>query len=121
MIGFVLAVISTVTSWVVMYLIPLIMGWIHSQMVFSLDGLLLGFGVVLFLGVQGILLFGFPLHYAQDKKDNMTGFQIIVYELIWVTVIMAIATALSVALAQPAGNNMMYPTDFPVETQVTPQ
>ena len=86
-IGFVLAVMSLLTTGVVGYLVPLFQAWMASNGVYTLDVFLLLFAVTVFFSVQGLLLFGFPLFYAQDKKSHMTGFQILIYALMWMMAI----------------------------------
>ncbi len=83
MIGLVLAFISLLTMGVMSYVFPHFGAWLNDNGVYQLDLFLLVFFVTVFLAVQGLLLFGFPLYYAQDKKSHMTGFQILVYTLMW--------------------------------------
>jgi len=83
MIGLVLALISLLTMGVMCYVFPHFGAWLNNNGVYQLDLFLLVFFVTIFLAVQGLLLFGFPLYYAQDKKSHMTGFQILVYALMW--------------------------------------
>ena len=83
MIGFVLALISVLTTALMTTVFPQFGAWLNNNGVYQLDLFLLAFFVILFLSVQGLLLFGFPLYYAQDKKSHMTGFQILLYTLMW--------------------------------------
>ena len=98
LIGFVLAIMSILASVLVAYGFPLLLALMHKAGVFHLDIFLTALGIVLFLSVQGLLLFGFPLFYARDKKSHMTGFQILLYALFWMVVITAIIVLLSLAL-----------------------
>lgn len=83
MIGFVLAVLSLLTTSVVVFVFPLFGAWLNNNGVYNLDIFLMAFFFTIFVAAQGLILFGFPLYYAQDKKSHMTGFQILVYALLW--------------------------------------
>lgn len=87
MIGFVLALISVLTMALMTYIFPHFGAWLNNNGVYQLDLFLLVFFVTVFLSVQGLLLFGFPLYYAQDKKSHMTGFQILLYTLMWMVLL----------------------------------
>ena len=87
MIGFVLALISVLTMALMTYIFPHFGAWLNTNGVYQLDLFLLVFFVTTFLSVQALLLFGFPLYYAQDKKSHMTGFQILLYTLMWMTLL----------------------------------
>lgn len=98
-IGFVLAVMSLLTSALLGYLTPAVDIWLRLHGVNNLGVLLLLFAGTLFLSIQGLLLFGFPLFYANDKKSHMTGFQILVYALLWILLLMILIVVLSAALS----------------------
>ncbi len=93
MIGFVLALISVLTMALMTTVFPHFGAWLNNNGVYQLDLFLLIFFVTIFLAVQGLLLFGFPLYYAQDKKSHMTGFQILLYALMWM-ILLVLAVAL---------------------------
>ena len=93
MIGFVLALISVLTMALMTYIFPHFGAWLNNNGVYQLDLFLMVFFVTVFLAVQGLLLFGFPLYYAQDKKSHMTGFQILLYALMWM-VLLGLAVSL---------------------------
>lgn len=101
-VGFVIAVISILTSVVIVYGLPLVVALLNRGGIYHLDLFLLALAVVLFLSIQGLLLFGFPLFYAHDKKSHMTGFQILIYAQVWMLVIGLIITVVSLALFQTA-------------------
>ncbi|MBU0981256.1 hypothetical protein KKC94_01035 [Patescibacteria group bacterium] len=101
-IGFVIAIISILVTVVMVYGLPLALALLSKYGVYHLNLFLLGLSTVIFLSVQGLLLFGFPLFYAQDKKSHMTGFQILTYSWIWMIVIALVIVAVSLALFQAA-------------------
>lgn len=104
LVGFVLAVMSVLSTAIIVYALPIFGAWLNVNGVFHLDLFLLAFAMVLFLAVQGLLLFGFPLYYAQDKKSHMTGFQILIYALMWMVLIVLLIGCLTVVLDMgPAG------------------
>ncbi len=98
LVGFVLAVMSLLTTGTVVYIMPFFGMWLNLHGVYALDLFLLAFAMVFFLAIQGLLLFGFPLYYAQDKKSHMTGLQILVYALLWMVVLVGLLGAGSVLL-----------------------
>lgn len=63
-----------------------------------MDLFLIAAFLTIYLAVQGLLLFGFPLYYVQDKKSHMTGFQILVYTLLWSLVLIVLLSLLMVPL-----------------------
>ena len=95
-VGFVLAVMSILVTAVVVYGFPQLSGWLYANGIYQLDLFLLAFVVILFLSAQGLILFGFPLYYAQDKKSHMTGFQILLYALGWMILLVGIIAYLTV-------------------------
>ncbi len=97
-IGFVLAVMSLLTNAVITYGFPRFGALLNAQGIYGMDFFLLGFMITLFLAVQALLLFGFPLHYANDKKSHMTGFQILIYALLWMIVLILLIAALFMLL-----------------------
>lgn len=95
-IGFTLAVLSLLSIAVLVYLFPLFGSWLNGQGVYSMDFFLMVFFFVLLCTAQGLLLFGFPLYYAQDKKSHMTGFQILLYTLMWMIILVLVVGTLMV-------------------------
>ncbi len=100
LVGFVLAVMSILVSAILVYGFPLLTAWLYINGVYVLNLFLLAFGVTLFLALQGLILFGFPLYYAQDKKSHMTGFQILLYAVGWMIAIVGIVTLLAIAMTE---------------------
>lgn len=94
MVGFVLAILSLLSTALITFAFPRLGAWLNASGVFHLDFFLLGFMFTLFLAVQGLLLFGFPLFYANDKKSHMTGFQILLYALMWMVIMVAVVVLL---------------------------
>jgi hypothetical protein len=111
-IGFVLAVISLLSTAVITFVFPRMGAWLNLNGVYHLDFFLLAFMFTLFAAVQGLLLFGFPLYYAQDKKSHMTGFQIMLYSLLWMMVIVAVVIMLYVMLGADAASTAQSVTDL---------
>lgn len=75
--------------------------WMNGQGVYEMDLFLIAVFLVIYFAVQGLLLFGFPLYYVQDKKSHMTGFQILVYTLIWIMLFVFLASVLFLLLDAP--------------------
>lgn len=70
----------------------------NAQGIYQMDLFLIAAFLTIYLAVQGLLLFGFPLYYVQDKKSHMTGFQILVYTLLWSLVLIVLLSLLMVPL-----------------------
>lgn len=68
--------------------------WMNAQGIYEMDLFLIAVFLTIYLAVQGLLLFGFPLYYVQDKKSHMTGFQILVYTLIWSMIFLGMLSCL---------------------------
>lgn len=98
MIGFVLALISVLTMALMTYIFPHFGAWLNNNGVYQLDLFLLVFFITIFLAVQGLLLFGFPLYYAQDKKSHMTGFQILLYALMWMVALVLVVSLIYIPI-----------------------
>ena len=81
---------SLLSTVVILTVGSLFSAWLYANLLFDLGTYLLMFGFTFFMAVQGLILFGFPLYYAQDKKSHMTGFQILLYALFWMVVIVAV-------------------------------
>lgn len=90
MIGFVLAVMSILVTAIVGYGAPLLVGTLQAAGLFHLEIFVWGLALVIFFSSQGLLLFGFPLYYVHDKKSHMTGFQILLYALMWIVLTSAV-------------------------------
>jgi hypothetical protein len=97
-IGFVLAVMSILVMAITVYVFPRLSAWLYVNGVYQLDMFLLMFIITIFLAAQGLILFGFPLYYAKDKKCHMTGFQLLLYALGWMIVLVVLVSLLAVGL-----------------------
>jgi len=113
MIGFVLAVLSLLTTAMVVFIFPLFGAWLNTLGVYQLDVFLLACVFVVFCAIQGLLLFGFPLYYAQDKKSHMTGFRILCYSLMWMVAMVLLVGLLLIPMSQPSAYNLqdLQPTE----------
>lgn len=98
MIGFVLALMSLLTIGITVFLFMQVGEWLYQNGIYSMDLFFVVFFVTLFLAVQGILLFGFPLYYAQDKKSHMTGLRILVWALLWMLGLVFVSSLILVPL-----------------------
>lgn len=99
-IGFVLAVLSMASMGLVMYILPMVGAWLNANGVTELDLFYTAFIFVILMSTQALLLFGFPLYYAQDQKSHMTGFRILLATLLWMIVIMAFTALVFVKIHQ---------------------
>jgi len=97
-IGLVLAIISLLVTAFTVFVFPLFGAWLNVNGIYDLDLFLLVFFFTIFCSLQGLLLFGFPLFYAQDKKSHMTGFQIMIYTLAWMLILVLLMGAFLVPL-----------------------
>lgn len=111
-IGFVLAVLSLLSMAVITFAFPRLGAWLNLSGIYHLDFFLLAFMFTLFSSIQGLLLFGFPLYYAQDKKCHMTGFQILLYSLMWMILIVLAVIILFVTLGGDAATATATVSDF---------
>jgi hypothetical protein len=128
-IGFVLAVLAMLSMGVVTYVLPMVGAWLNSNGVTELDLFYTAFIFVFLMSTQALLLFGFPLYYAQDQKSHMTGFRILLATLLWMLVLMAFTALVFVKIHQSELQSMSldaYPTmqdngtvDYPVDTGAT--
>ncbi len=98
-IGFVLGVMSLVLTALVVYGYPMLDQWLYEHGVFTVQTFLIGLVVTVFLAGQGLLLFGFPLYYVQDKKSHLAGLQVLVYALLSMLLLGAILAGLMVAMS----------------------
>lgn len=97
-IGFVLALFSILFTGIFSSFAFWFSGWMNAQGVYRMDLFLIAAFLTIYLAVQGFLLFGFPLYYAQDKKSHMTGFQILVYSLLWSLLLTVLLSLLMIPL-----------------------
>lgn len=98
-VGFVLAVMSILVTAVTVYVFPLLTAWLYTRGVYSLDMFLLVFVMTMYFSLQALILFGFPLFYAQDKKCHMTGFRILLCALGFELVIVLLVAVLTAMIA----------------------
>lgn len=97
-IGFVLALMSVLASALIGYVSLALNAFLIIHGATEMSILLILTAITVFLAVQGLLLFGFPLYYVQDQKNHMTGFQILVFEVLWILVVAGILMALGIFL-----------------------
>lgn len=90
-IGLVLGLISMLTLALTIILMPLFGAWLNYNGVFELDFLFTAFIFIFICATQALILFGFPLYYAQDRKSHMTGFRILLCTLFWMLVLMGLS------------------------------
>jgi len=91
-----LALMSLLVIGVLIYGFPYFGAWLNINGVHYLDLFLLAFVFTLFMSAQGLILFGFPLYYAKDKKSHMTGFKILLYAMTWMIVLVGLISAIAV-------------------------
>jgi hypothetical protein len=91
-VGFALAIFSMLITAFTVFVLPLLGAYMNKNGVSSLDLFYLAFCITFFLSMQGLILFGFPLYYAQDKKSHMTGFKILIFAILW-TLLLTVALA----------------------------
>lgn len=89
-IGLVLGLISMLTLSLTLVLMPLFGAWLNMNGVYELDFLFTAFIFIFICSTQALILFGFPLYYAQDRKSHMTGFRILIFTLMWMVVLMGL-------------------------------
>lgn len=97
-IGLVLGLISMLTLSLTLVLMPLFGAWLNMNGVYELDFLFTAFIFIFICSTQALILFGFPLYYAQDRKSHMTGFRILLFTLMWMVVLMGITGVLFVKM-----------------------
>lgn len=122
-IGFVLAVLSMLSMGLVMYILPMVGAWLNANGVTELDLFYTAFIFVFLMSTQALLLFGFPLYYAQDQKSHMTGFRILLATLLWMVVIMAFTALVFVKIHQSQEQSLSldaYPSVEQGTTDVAP-
>lgn len=94
-IGFVIAVMSLLITGFIAYVPPAIIAFMYQAGVARLELYFVLFNVILFLLLQFFVLFGFPLFYAADKDDHKTGFQILLYAIMWMIVLFSVIILIS--------------------------
>lgn len=94
-VGFVIGVMSLLITAIIAYLPPLVIGFLYKAGIGHIELYFILFNVVLFLSLQALVLFGFPIFYAQDKKDHMAGFQILLYGLMWMVILFTVIVLIS--------------------------
>ncbi len=98
LVGFVIAIMSLLITAIIAYMPPLVIGFLYKAGVGHLELYFILFNVVLFLSLQALVLFGFPIFYAKDKNDHMAGFQILLYGLMWMILLFTAVVLLSTQL-----------------------
>lgn len=101
-IGLVLGLISMLTLSLTLVLMPLFGAWLNMNGVYELDFLFTAFIFIFICSTQALILFGFPLYYAQDRKSHMTGFRILLFTLMWMVVLMGLTGVLFVKMNSSA-------------------
>jgi hypothetical protein len=89
-IGFVLGLLSMLTLAAILVLMPLFGAWLNYNGVIELDFIFTAFIFIFICSTQALILFGFPLYYAQDRKSHMTGFRILLFTLMWMLILMGL-------------------------------
>ena len=117
-IGFVLALLSLLSMAVVTYFFPMFGAWLNANGVTELDFFYTAFIFIFLMATQALLLFGFPLYYAQDQKSHMTGFRILLTTLMWMLVLMAFTALIFVKIRQNEIQSMSIGS-FPQEEETT--
>ena len=101
-IGFVLAVLSMISLALSVIVLPMFGLWMNLNNVTQLDFFFTAFIFVFLCSSQALILFGFPLYYAQDQKSHMTAFRILLSTLMWMLLLMLFAGAAYVQIEKPA-------------------
>ncbi|MBI4127410.1 hypothetical protein HY463_01755 [Candidatus Peregrinibacteria bacterium] len=94
-VGFVIAVMSLLITAILAFVPPKILSYLYQAGIGNLELYFILFSVVLFISLQALVLFGFPIFYAQDKKDHNTGFQVLLYGLMWMVILFAAVVLIS--------------------------
>lgn len=100
-VGFVLAVISMLSMGVSVILLPMFGLWMNMNGVMQLDFFFTAFIFVFLCATQALILFGFPMYYAQDQKSHMTSLRILICTLMWMVILMVFCGALFVEFEKP--------------------
>lgn len=101
-VGFVLAVLSMGSLALSVIVLPMFGLWMNMHNVTQLDFFFTAFIFVFLCASQALILFGFPLYYAQDQKSHMTGFRILLSTLMWMLALMLFAGVVYVEIEKPA-------------------
>lgn len=100
--GFVLAVLSMISMAVAVIVLPMFGLWLNMNGVLQLDFFFTAFLFVFLCATQALILFGFPLYYAQDQKSHMTAFRILLSTMMWMLALMIFVGVLFVQFEKPA-------------------
>lgn len=100
--GFVLAVFSMASLGVSVVLLPMFGLWMNMNGVMQLDFFFTAFIFIFLCATQALVLFGFPMFYAQDQKSHMTALRILLCTLMWMVALMVFMGALFVEFEKPA-------------------
>ncbi len=118
--GFVLALISMLSLALVVILMPFFGTWMNVNGLVELDVFYTAFILIFVLATQALILFGFPLYYAQDQKSHMTGFRILIFTLMWMVILMLLIGFTFVQIKKQSMDNYSFdsfdPSDFEFQT-----
>lgn len=101
-VGFVLAVVSMLSLGVSVVLLPMFGVWLNVNGVTQLDFFFTAFIFTFLCASQALILFGFPMYYAQDQKSHMTSLRILLCTLMWMLGLMLFVGAVYVQVVKPA-------------------
>ncbi len=119
--GFVLAVLSMLSLGLTVLVFPMFGLWMNMNGVTQLDIFFTAFLFTFFCATQALVLFGFPLYYAQDQKSHMTAFRILLSTLMWMSALMIFVGVLFVQFEKPAAiqSQVFDSSSFEMETEST--
>jgi hypothetical protein len=100
--GFVLAVFSMASLGLSVVLLPMFGLWMNMNGVMQMDFFFTAFIFTFLCATQALILFGFPMYYAQDQKSHMTALRILLCTLMWMVALMVFMGALFVEFEKPA-------------------
>ncbi len=101
-VGFVLAVVSMLSLGVSVVLLPMFGVWLNVNGVTQLDFFFTAFIFTFLCASQALILFGFPMYYAQDQKSHMTSLRILLCTLMWMLGLMLFVGVVYVQVEKPA-------------------
>ncbi len=105
-VSFVLAILSFTALALNLFLLGLAGGYLSSIGLMQLAVFATAVLFILTLASQGLILFGFPLYYAQDQRSHMTGFRIILSTFMWMLLLLVFAVGVEYKLMQMSLNTM---------------
>lgn len=120
-VGFVLAVLSMLSMAISVILLPMFGLWMNVHGVMQLDFFFTAFIFIFLCGTQALILFGFPMYYAQDQKSHMTSLRILLCTLMCMLALMVFVGAMFVEFEKPADVPVQNFNIPDVSTEVTPQ